>query len=144
MLSDLVSVSPLHRSCLCLLAWGEEPGPVWDATAFATHAAADQTACRPVVAVHPTTGLREDNPEEEARTHRHNSTRNSRPRKRPWSRVDQFLPMLQVNVCVLRFRLVSRRCHLIVTINDCNLALFLKKLKQTLQEGVLADNTSCL
>jgi len=136
MLSDLVSVSPLHRSCLCLLAWGEEPGPVWDATAFATHAAADQTACRPVVAVHPMTGLREDNPEEEARTHRHNSTRNSRPRKRPWSRVDQFLPMLQVNVCVLRFRLVSRWCHLIVTINDCNLALFLKKLKQTLQEVV--------
>ena len=33
------------------------------------------------------------------------------------SRVDRFLPMLQVEVCFLCFRLVSRRCHIISTIH---------------------------
>ena len=34
------------------------------------------------------------------------------------SRVDRFLPMLQVEVCFLRFHLVSRRCHNISTIHQ--------------------------
>ncbi len=34
------------------------------------------------------------------------------------SRVDQPLPMLQVEVCFLRFRLVSGRCHYISTIHQ--------------------------
>ena len=36
-------------------------------------------------------------------------------------RVDQLLPMLQVKVCVLCFRLVSRRCHIISTIHQLSL-----------------------
>ena len=37
------------------------------------------------------------------------------------SRVDQLLPMLQVDVCVLRFCLVSRQCHMISTIYQLSL-----------------------
>ncbi len=33
------------------------------------------------------------------------------------SRVDRFLPILQVDVCFLCYRLVSRRCHIISTID---------------------------
>jgi len=44
--------------------------------------------------------------------------RQGEPDKINISRVDQFLPMLQVDVCVLRFRLVSRRCHIISTIHQ--------------------------